>query len=173
MSAKESSVRGYFVLADKTPDRLLFTRLPEQRRRAGIALGVVALSFWGVAAYSILRPRQDLAGFVFFLLGGLTVAAAAAYFSTSFTELEFNGLLREIVRRRIILGRLRNVDALPFERVRSIKIQTTYGEVLDAHHIRVIDGSGSAWVTLPGYLNRNQADRVRQEIAKFIEGMEE
>ncbi len=173
MSAKESSVRGYFVLTDKMPDRLLFTRLPEQRRRAGVIIGAVAMALWGVAAYSILRPGQDLAGFVFFALAGLAAAGAAVYFGISFTELEFDGLRREIIRRRIILGRLRAVDALPFERVRSIKIQTTYGEVLDAHHIQVIDGSGSAWVTLPGYLNRNQADRVRQEIAKFIEGMEE
>ena len=166
---RTSPLQGHYTLLEETPDRLLFTRTPQQRRSLGLAFGALTVILAAVSIYSLLRPRQDVPGFSAFLVFGILSAGSALFVSTSWTEVEFNRLSREIVRRRYVLGKAWQVAAIPFEQVGRVTVQATPGEVENAYAVRIHrQGESSPWVTLWGYTVEHQAAGIRKKILSTL-----
>jgi len=154
---------GYYTLIQLTPDRLIFTRTRRQRRDAAIACSLFGLVALGVAAYSLVRPARDMAGFIFFLLVGTGLLVAALLALTCWTEIEFDAREQQVVKQRHVFGKVRVVDTLPYSRLKSIRVVKSLGEY-DVAHIKLILQSGRVWAALPGYFIENQAQSVRRRI---------
>lgn len=167
---REPRQQGHFTLLEETCDRLLFTRTPQQRRAVGLGFGLLTLILFAVAAYSLFRPRQDMGGFIAFVVFGLASTGVALSTFTAWIEIEFNRPRQEIIRNHIFLGKVMKRDTLPFGEVRNVAVKSISDEMEDSYAVHIFrKNEARSWIILPGYPAENQAARVRKKLLETLQ----
>lgn len=167
---RNSPLQGHYTLIEETPNRLLFTRTPRQRRNLGLTFGALTLILLAVAMYAFLRPRQDIGGFIAFIIFGILSAGIMLFAFVSWTVIEFNRPRQEVTRTRFVMGKPRKHDTLPFNQIKRVTVKATPGETGDAYAVQLYrQDSPSPWIVLPGYMIEGQASSVRKKILSFIQ----
>lgn len=162
-----SLTEGYYTISRETPGLILFTPPVRNRNRTALVLVLFAMLTWGVAAYSFLRPGQDLPGFLFFLITGFVLLLSAVFKQAVWTEIEFNAADKTIHKRLYLFGKERSHAILPFARLEQIRLDKTYYEY-QFTHLKLIGPSGRIWAVMPGYFIHHHGQKLRQKLLDFI-----
>lgn len=135
------SVLPLGCILDKSSMTLRITSDPKERKTAAIFAAVFGLAF---LLAILLTPfsRLGWAGLIVFGCAGVGCSLFAFSVGLYRTEIEFDAYQGQVVRRRLCVGRIRSVSALPLDRLKAIRVVR---KGRGAGELQLIQSDGKVW----------------------------